>query len=102
MSTTGFKGTINLTGRPKGAVNKTTAQTKKIIEKIVSKELKNIDSLLEQLEPKERLDAIIKLLPYVMPKNTHIEIDAPAGHQFQPITLTVIEEPLKIEPNEES
>lgn len=96
----GFKGTRNENGRPKGAMNKTTAQTKKIIEKIVSSELKNVDALLQQLEPKERLDALIKLLPYVVPKNSYIEIDAPATHQLQPITVTVIEEPLKIAANE--
>lgn len=98
---TGFRGVRNANGRPKGSLNKTSVQTKKIIEKLVSSELKNIDSLLEQLDPKERLDALIKLLPYVIPKNTHIEIDAPA-HQFQPIRLTVIEEPLKIAANEKT
>lgn len=97
----GFRGVRNANGRPKGSLNKTTQQTKKIIEKLVASELKNIDSLLEQLEPKERVDAIIKLLAYVIPKNSHIEIDAPA-HQFQPITLTVFEEPLKIAANEKT
>jgi len=96
---TGFRGVRNANGRPKGSLNKTSVQTKKIIEKLVSNELKNIDSLLEQLDPKDRIDALIKLLPYVIPKNSHIEIDAPA-HQFQPITITVIEETLKIEANE--
>lgn len=99
---TGFRGVRNANGRPKGAVNRTTAQTKKLIEKLVASELKNIDSLLEQLEPKERVDAIIKLLAYVIPKNTHIEIDAPALNQLQPITLTIVEEPLKIAANEET
>ena len=98
---TGFRGIRNNEGRPKGAVNKTTAQTKKIIEKLVSSELKNIDSLLEQLEPKERVNALIKLLAFVIPKNSHIEIDAPALNQLQPITLTIVEEPLKIS-NEET
>lgn len=96
---TGFRGVRNANGRPKGSLNKTSVQTKKIIEKLVSSELKNIDSLLEQLDPKERLDALIKLLPYVIPKNSHIEIDTPI-HQLQPITLTLVEEPLKLVSNE--
>ena len=99
---TGFRGVRNANGRPKGSLNKTSVQTKKIIEKLVSSELKNIDSLLEQLDPKERVDAIIKLLAYVIPKNSHIEIDAPALNQLQPITLTIVEEPLKIAANEET
>ena len=99
---TGFRGIRNNEGRPKGAVNRTTAQTKKIIEKLVASELKNIDSLLEQLDPKERVNALIKLLAFVIPKNSHIEIDAPALNQLQPITLTIVEETLKIAANEET
>jgi hypothetical protein len=94
-----FRGVRNANGRPKGAVNKTTAQTKKIIEKLVSSELKNIDSLLEQLKPKDRIEALIKLLPFVIPKQQEISIDAP--HQLQPMTLTIVET-LQIAANEES
>lgn len=99
---TGFRGVRNANGRPKGSLNKTSVQTKKIIEKLVASELKNIDSLLEQLEPHERVNALIKLLAFVIPKNSHIEIDAPALNQLQPITLTIVEEPLKIAANEET
>ncbi|RTY80876.1 hypothetical protein EKM05_14025 [Flavobacterium sp. GSP27] len=49
-----------------------------------------------QITPKERLDAIIKLLPYVIPKNSHIEIDSPA-HHFQQMNLTIIEQTLRLE-----
>ena len=99
---TGFRGVRNANGRPKGSLNKTSVQTKKIIEKLVASELKNIDSLLEQLDPKERVNALIKLLAFVIPKNSHIEIDAPALNQLQPITLTIVEETLKIAANEET
>ena len=99
---TGFRGVRNANGRPKGSLNKTSVQTKKIIEKLVASELKNIDSLLEQLEPHERVNALIKLLAFVIPKNSHIEIDAPALNQLQPITLTIVEETLKIAANEET
>ena len=99
---TGFRGIRNNEGRPKGAVNRTTAQTKKLIEKLVASELKGFDSLLEKLEPHERVNALIKLLAFVIPKNSHIEIDAPALNQLQPITLTIVEEPLKTAANEET
>ena len=72
---TGFRGVRNANGRPKGSLNKTSVQTKKIIEKLVSSELKNIDSLLEQLEPKGRVDVIINLMVYIITKKSHIEID---------------------------
>ncbi len=101
MENNNFKGVRNVNGRPKGALNKTSAQTKTIIEKIVSSELKNIESLLEHLEPKERVDAIIRLLPYVVPKQSEISIDAPI-HRLQPIVLNLIEEPLKLAANEKT
>ena len=74
---TGFKGIRNVNGRPKGAVNKTTAETKEIIQKIVSNELDKITDLLEKLEPKERVDAVIKLLPYIAPKQSEVSITDP-------------------------
>jgi hypothetical protein len=74
---TGFKGIRNVNGRPKGAVNKTTAETKELIQKIVSNELDSITDLLEKLEPKERIDAVIKLLPYIVPKQSEVSITDP-------------------------
>jgi hypothetical protein len=74
---TGFKGIRNVNGRPKGAVNKTTAETKELIQKIVSNELDSITDLLEKLEPKERIDAVIRLLPYIVPKQSEVSITDP-------------------------
>lgn len=74
---TGFKGIRNVNGRPKGAVNKTTAETKELIQKIVSNELDKITDLLEKLEPKERVDAVIRLLPYIVPKQSEVSITEP-------------------------
>lgn len=61
-------------GRTKGVANKTTAETKEIIQKIVSNELDNIETLLKQLVPKERIDAVIKMLPYIVPKQQEVEL----------------------------
>ena len=38
--------------------------------------METITELLEQLTPKERIDAIIKLLPYIVPKQNEITVDA--------------------------
>lgn len=65
----------NPNGRPKGKVNKTTAQMKELIKTYVEGELKQADSLLSQLTAKERLDILCKMLPYVMPKEHSIEND---------------------------
>ncbi len=86
----GFKGTRNVNGRPKGAVNKTTAETKQLLQKIVSNELENIADLLEQLPTKERVDAVIRLLPYIVPRQTEIAIE-PILNEFQPLTINLLE-----------
>lgn len=62
-------------GRIKGVPNKTTAETKELIQSVVSNQMESVDVLLNKLEPKERIDAIIKLLPFVIPKQSTIEID---------------------------
>lgn len=55
-------------GRQKGSKNKVTGTVKEMISKSISKELESLPKLLDQLEPKERMDALIKLLPYLIPK----------------------------------
>jgi hypothetical protein len=70
-----MKNRIKTGGRTLGTPNKTTAETKELIQNIVSSKLENINELLEQLEPKEQLDVIIKLLPYIVPKQQEITIE---------------------------
>jgi 23S rRNA C2498 (ribose-2'-O)-methylase RlmM len=62
-------------GRTKGTLNRSTAETKEILQKIVSTELETIPDLLKQLEPTDRVNAIIKLLPYLVPKQQEMAID---------------------------
>ena len=78
-------------GRTKGTPNRTTAATKELIQNVVSNELDNITELLNKLEPKERIDAVIKLLPYIVPKQSEIAIDANNKFNvFEPVTLTLL------------
>jgi hypothetical protein len=65
---------IKFGGRTKGVPNKTTAETKELLQKIVSKEIENLSDLLEQLEPLERVNAIAKLLPYIVPKQSEVSL----------------------------
>lgn len=88
----GFKGTINLNGRPKGSLNKTTAETKEIIKNIVSNQMASVEALLNKLEPRERIDAIIKLLPFVIPKQQSIEVDNKEGNvSFKTVVVNLID-----------
>ena len=87
-------------GRRSGVPNKTTQQSKAIVQKVINNELDNLEVLLSKLSAKDRVNALIKLLPFVIPKQQEISIEAPV-HQLQPIALT-INEPLKIAANEET
>jgi len=55
-------------GRIIGTPNKTTTEIRTVLKDVINNELINIDTLLTQLEPKERLELVIKLIPYVLPK----------------------------------
>lgn len=81
---------IKTGGRAKGTVNRTTSETKQILQNVVGNELDKISTLMDKLEPKERIDAIIKLLPYIIPKQTEITIE-PKELKHEPITVTLIE-----------
>ena len=55
-------------GRQKGTPNLLTGTTKEIIGNIVLRELQRLPALMDQLDPKEKADCILKLLPYILPK----------------------------------
>ena len=54
-------------GRQKGTPNKLTFQTRQILVNVINAELCNLPSLLEQLTPSERVDAVCKLSKFALP-----------------------------------
>jgi len=64
-------------GRKIGTPNKTTMETRNFIQNVVHNELAFIEDLMLQLTPKERIDALIKLLPYIVPKTSEVSIIEP-------------------------
>lgn len=67
---------LNPKGRPKGTPNKATAELKELIKTFVENEIEEVENLLIELTPKERLDILCKLLPYVLPKQTELISDS--------------------------
>lgn len=67
-------------GRKKGTPNKLTKETKELLKNIVHNELELIPNSLNNLDTLDRLEILIKLLPYVIPKievkNNQINIGA--------------------------
>jgi hypothetical protein len=55
-------------GRVAGTPNKITIELRKSLKGIIAAELESIPGTLEQLPAKERLELVIKLLPFCMPK----------------------------------
>lgn len=60
-------------GRQKGTSNKLTGTVKEMVSQFVSNEMQHLPTLLNQLEPKEKAEYIIKLLPYILPKIAPVE-----------------------------
>ena len=69
----------NPNGRPKGAVNKLTKELRTALKNVVADELEKIPELFEKLEPKDRLELLIKMLSYTLPKITPVtqSVDEP-------------------------
>ncbi len=55
-------------GRDTGTPNKMTYELRKVLKNILAKEIEGLPELLGKLEPKDRLEMTIKLIPYVLPK----------------------------------
>lgn len=61
-------------GRVAGTPNKTPSETKELLKTVLGKEVEKLSSLLAKLEPLERVNALAKLLPYIIPKQQQQEI----------------------------
>ena len=55
-------------GRQKGTPNRMTKEIRSLLKEIIFEELGDIQEKLELLEPKERLEILVKLIPFVLPK----------------------------------
>ena len=60
-------------GREKGTPNRLTKELRTILKDVLYNELERIEELLESLESKERLELVIKILPFILPKVNKIE-----------------------------
>lgn len=69
-----LKGTPKTGGRKAGTPNKISVGLKDFITKLVYKNRKQIEKDLQELQPKERLLILEKLMQYVIPKQREVEI----------------------------
>ena len=55
-------------GREKGTPNKVTKELRETLKNIVDQELDALPAMIHRLPDEKRLDVLVKLLPYVLPK----------------------------------
>tara|TARA_B100001939_G_C16598504_1_gene469983 strand:+ start:217 stop:462 length:246 start_codon:yes stop_codon:yes gene_type:complete len=59
-------------GRKKGTPNRMTKELRSILKDIIYQELNDIEKRFEELEPKTRIELLIKMMPFVLPKTNAI------------------------------
>ena len=59
---------IKTGGRKAGTPNKVTKELRETLKGILARELDAIQATLDKLSAKDRLDVVLKLMPYCMPK----------------------------------
>jgi len=59
-------------GRQKGTPNIMTKELRSVLKDILYQELEEVQERFKLLEPKERIELLIKLMPYALPKVTSI------------------------------
>lgn len=66
--------TNNPAGRAKGSKNKVTIEMKERIQLMFDDNFHQLQSDIDSLEPKDRVKAIMDLLPYLLQKNNNTNI----------------------------
>jgi hypothetical protein len=65
--------TGNPNGRPKGSPNKVTSSVKMWISQLIDDNRAQLEKDIKQLEPKDRILVLEKLMQYVIPKMQTVE-----------------------------
>jgi hypothetical protein len=60
-------------GRAKGTSNKVTTEIREFYKELIENNLEQIKADLKELTPKERIEVLIKLSEYVIPKLNKVE-----------------------------
>jgi hypothetical protein len=66
-------------GRTAGTPNRVTSELRKTLKGIVAGEFESLPATLGELPAKERLELLIKLLPYCLPRVQPLEAKYDAG-----------------------
>ena len=59
-------------GRKAGTLNKVTKDIRLLLKDLINQEIESFPTYLSTLSPKDRMEVLVKILPYVLPKQTDI------------------------------
>ena len=71
-------------GRKKGTPNRLSRELRDVLKDIVYQELSLVQENLSKLDPKDRIDLLIKLIPFVCPKikSENHDLNEPLDFRF--------------------
>ena len=79
-------------GRPAGAINRSTEQAKLAIARLANRGLDNISEDLEKIRKSDPIEAAkiyLKLLEYIVPKKTQMEISGEINQRIQQVSVQI-------------
>ena len=76
-------------GRPVGSTSKQTKELRQRFKHLLDDNLDTLQSDLDQLKPKDRIDAILSLANYVVPKlkSASMTVEDVSKNEFTPIKI---------------
>ena len=76
----------NPAGRPKGTPNRITTDLRKWLDELLSKNLSKMENDLSELEPKDRLVILERLMQYTIPKQQSINVEAQVQAEYDALS----------------
>jgi hypothetical protein len=79
-------------GRTKGTLNKTTAQIKEMITSLVGTQMAKWPAVIDKMmkeDPAEAMKITGRLIDYVLPKQSKIDIEGELRHKVEKITIEI-------------
>lgn len=79
-------------GRPAGAINRSTEQAKLAIARLANRGLDNITEDFEKIRKENPIEAAklyLKLLEYIVPKKSALEITGEIDHRIQQVSINI-------------
>lgn len=88
--------TGNPNGRPKGKPNKVTSELKTWIQELIDGNRKKFEADLKELDSKDRLMVLEKLMQYVVPKQQSISVEAQIAAEYSELEKLLDKAPDKV------